>query len=304
MKWIIQTFYLVACIAVVYQCGGNEFDPKSLLNSYRVIAVQASPPSIGITEFTKTIQIKLWDYHPNDIKMGQDRPKTQYEWSLCLFSVGALRNYECLVDEIPLESATDLTEFELSPIMLFLQAQMDGLLDGLDMGEGDMNDDMMMEESELSTIDIYLKLTITVAGETPQQTVKKLTVHFDDRVPQNNNPTIDGIEFAVNEMPIVAESEINLKALIDAQSTETYLAIDPTSNEGEEREEELILAWFSTTGTFEPAVSLLMDPKSVLKIPEKEEEETLGTNRIFLTVRDGRGGVDVQFIDFNVEASE
>ena len=294
MKTMIQFVCLLLVSLMAWQCGGKDFDPKSLLNTYRVVAIQASPPSIGLTE---TTQIKLWDFHPNDVLKDETRPNIKYSWSLCPFSIGALRAYRCETEELVLDDFQDQSEFVFSPLELFIKLG-DEFRDEFEEASSMLSPDM--DDLKLNVVSMYLKLEIKVGNDDPVQAVKKITIHFDDMIEKNQNPKIKGLEVESTNARFIAESELELRAVIDEDQVETYIPIDPTADSTpDEQEEELIIAWFTSAGELEPAVTLLNSPDTVLTLAEDP-----GIHRIFLTVRDGRGGVDVKTVDIEVEEAK
>jgi hypothetical protein len=294
MKAMIQFVWLLLLSLLVWQCGGKDFDPKSLLNTYRVVAIQASPPSVGLTERT---QIKLWDFHPNDVLKDKTRPKIKYSWTLCPFSIGALTSYRCEIEELALDEFEDQQEFEFSPFELFIKLG-EKFKDEFEQASSMLSPDM--DDFKLNVISVYLKLSIKVGDDEAIQAVKKVTIHFDDMIAKNKNPKITDLEIKSSNANFTTESEVELRAVIDNDQVETYIPIDPTATSTPaEQEEDLIIAWFTSAGELEPAVTLLNSPDTALTLGEEPS-----LHRVFLTVRDGRGGVDVQTVDIEVEEAK
>ena len=81
------------------------FWPKSVLASYRVVALRAEPAELSLTS---TSVLSLYDFHPGDLVGG--RPEIEYEWRLCPFSLGSVTQYECLLDELILKSNSSMED--------------------------------------------------------------------------------------------------------------------------------------------------------------------------------------------------
>ena len=317
------------CIfSVASACGDDDFDPKSVLASYRVVALRAEPAELSLTS---TSVLSLYDFHPGDLVGG--RPEIEYEWRLCPFSLGSVAQYECLLDELILKSNSSMedmsetqgeeVDFEgeeiddrmgerpaanatltLNPLELFstlgddLQMQMEQL----EMGVGMLGSEMNFFES--GAVEVYVKLTSKIEDEESFELVKSMTVIFDtERVP-NQNPVIDEVKIEptfTETQTVDLEAEVTLEVTAVEGSVESYqsfLSADAVENgiKAEVREESLLVSYYTTSGRFKQAVKLIEDTETTLTIGEEDGDQLL-----FIVLRDGRGGVDLRRYEFSVE---
>ena len=309
-------------------CGDDDLDPKSVLSSYRVVALRAEPAELNLTT---TSVLSLYDFHPDDLVGG--RPKIEYEWRLCPFSLGSVTQYDCLFDEIVLNSSSSMEEMDdaegegvdsegeetvdrmeerpaanatltLNPIELFstLGDDLDMQMEQLEMGVGMLGSEMNFFES--GAVEVYVKLTAKIEGEESFELVKSMTVIFDaERVP-NQNPMIEEVRIdpTFNEGQAVAlEAEFTLAVTAvegSAESYQSFQSADAIENgiKTEMDEESLLVSYYTTSGRFKQAVKLIEDTETTLTIGEEEGDQLL-----FVVLRDGRGGVDLRKYEFSAE---
>ena len=142
-----------------------------------------------------------------------------------------------------------------------------------------------------------MKLTAEAEGEPPLEVVKKLTLNLSDEAPRNENPRFEGEGLLIEEPStgLKVGEELTLTAQVKASSAETYTPIPLEGEEAAEQREELIISWATTAGKLDGPFSLIEDPSTKLTLPDEAQ-----TVRVFATVRDGRGGLDVRSIDLTV----
>ena len=314
-------------------CGDDGFDPKSVLSSYRVLALRADPPEVALTPTGVTESVlSLYDFHPGDLT--GDRPKIEYEWRLCPFSLGSVTQYDCLLDEIPLSGdviistmndiesesesgdAPQVDEDEdgeiepaeinlplasaqvtINPIELLnsLSDDLEMQLEQLEMGAGMLGSEMNFFES--GALEVYLKLTVKIEGEPNFELVKSINVILDEEIEPNQNPTIQDLisdQDLNKEIPLKIESEISLEVTAAEESAETYQELQSAD------------ALESGVEPEEAVESLLVSyyttsgrfDQAVKLIEEPEVKLTLGEEPgqhiLFVVMRDGRGGVDLR----------
>jgi hypothetical protein len=312
LRWVLVWITLISTSSITSSCGDQGFDPKSLVNSYRLLNIKADPPTINVFQ---TSQLTAFDFHPTDLIAETSRPEITYEWRLCLFSAGSLVTYKCFVEEIILES--DQPTVSIEPLSLL------ETLSELDLNLTEPMGDtqgQMMDLGGLKKLDVYIKFKATPKGEAEFEAVKTLTINLDPTLETNQNPKLRGIRRTPDFPSYVVGAEIELEALIEEGSAETYLEVPTPSlntliNQGltpdggdfsssedapeqtapQEVTEELIFAWLVTGGEVTPPIVLSADPISTFTAPDEP-----GLHRIYLTVRDGRGGVDTAMTEFEV----
>ena len=313
------TYWFVCLSMLLASCGGDELDPKSLLQSYRVVAIRAEPPTM---DFTSETRIELYDFHPNDLKMG--RPTIKYTWSLCPFSLGSITQYECLLDEIDLSDAvqssmaapsdedpaspsprpTPQAILALSPPLIFAQLgddindQLEQLAMGSDMMLGDE-----MNFFDSGILEVYLKLRVEIEGEEDFTAVKTLSVVLDPAIEANTNPVLEQLitdPLIMASSPFNSEDEVKLSAEYQEGSAEEYTP--PQSEDAQAKgqlpdpiTEKLLFSWYTTSGSFDKPIRLAEDTSTTLTLGEEP-----GEHRLYLTLRDGRGGVDLRMISFTL----
>ena len=327
----LGSMYLVAC-------GDDEVDPKSFLNSYRILALRAEPAQLTITDQS---QLSLYDFHPQDLK--GERPNIEYSWRICPLSLGSLTRYECFIDEISLtedlsdssssENALSSDESEASdnneasepseeepdligreipasssvmikPLELYevfgddVQSQMEQF----EMGAGMLGSEMNFFESGI--FEMYVKLTVKIEGEPDFEAVKTMTILFDQAIPVNQHPSITKVSASVdlkNSPSLNAEEEFDIEIEVSPESIEEYTAASSASDQEQGFEEKTIsetpfVYYYTTSGRFDSAVKLVDDNLSTLTLGEES-----GPQKLFVVLRDGRGGVDLRAFDFEIK---
>ena len=327
MKDIVKSMrtliFLQLCLYTMFfnACGNDELDPKSLLSSYRVVGLRAEPPELTLNT---TTTLSLYDFHPKDL--SGERPKVEYSWRLCPFSLGSITQYDCFVEELPLEGLNNPMEtmegmveeqdqstlshlppanasLILNPVELFaafgedLQAQMEQV----EMGAGMLGSEMNFFESGF--FEIYVKLTVRIEEEDEFEAVKALTVSFDPDRSINQNPILDEISASISldtKPSVEIKEEVTVSITAREGSVESFeepLSVSDIEEgvKSEAIEETLLVSYYTTSGLFDQAVKLLEDNETTLTIGEET-----GKHRLYITLRDGRGGLDLRMYDYEV----
>ena len=283
-------FAMLLGFSLLWSCGGDELDSISELNKYRILAIQAEPPSLGLGEQSV---VRLFDFHPRDLN---DSPGRRYRWRLCLLSAGAVARYECRVPEIELEG--DGSSITVNPIMLLqtLDPETQALLRSASSPEAaDAEDPLgggLDQAFDFSDgIPVYLKVTaeaLVEGGTEKLEAVKQLRLRFDAETPDNENPIFQGLSPTLPAR-LLPGAKVELAAKLTAESIERYTV------EGETQEEELFLSWASSGGLFERSVTDLDPGKNILTLPDEP-----GPLKVYVVARDRRGGVGVAELDLDV----
>ena len=329
-SWPVVTLLITLAVLSLSACGDDGLDPKSVLKDYRVITIRAEPPAITLSD---SVEVELYDFHPQDLK-ADARPKITYSWTLCPFSLGSVGRYECLVDEIsidefvqgpPMEmipedqepededpdedpdeidlvrpSASQRLIFSAPELLALLSESVAEQMELLAMGSEMLGAEMSFFDA--GQVELYLKLEVTVEGEPTFYGVKTLPVLLDDELSPNVNPELTALVNVddVDLTALSAEDEVKVEAAFEVSSAEEYTPPksadeERQSQEPETTEETLLFSWYTTSGTFDKPVRLADDTSATLTVGEE-----VGPQRLYLTLRDGRGGVDLRMVEFEV----
>ena len=334
---------LSLCVTLLVACRDDETDPKSFLNSYRILALRAEPAQLSISSQS---QLSLYDFHPQDL--NGERPNIEYSWRICPFSLGSLTRYECFVDEIPLtedmvetnamgedsnsESSSDDEAMEnedigdennaseepslmplalkanssvtLNPLELFeaFGGDLTSQMEQFEMGAGMLGSEMNFFES--GVFEIYIKLTVKVDGESDFEAVKTMTVLLDPEIPVNQHPKITNVSTSVDLEDLTkldTETEFDIEVEVSADSIEEYKPAQSASDQEQGIEATLVsetpfVYYYTTSGRFDSAVKLVEENLSTLTLGEES-----GPQKLYIVLRDGRGGVDLRVIDFDIK---
>ena len=271
---------LAIVLAFVASGCGDEFDSRTLLKGYRVLGVTSDPAEVRVGDVA---QLTVHD-------IDTDGGEPTYEWSVCLYSFGAVVAFDCVDDslELPLDAAGPTATLDLGPggIDLVVFAAQANAIARTQVPDLD-SDPIDLDAGH----DIYLKLTSGPSGGRKIRSAHKLTVRLDDPEtgragPRNHNPVIDAFTIDGEDADATAEvgGKVALALKLGAGSIETY--DDEVRNE--QAEEELVYTWFTTGGELDPPVTFGEGRESTLELPDEKGELT-----VFVTVRDGRGGLAV-----------
>ena len=308
-------------------CADQDFDPKSLLSGYRMIAIKAEPPQLSAVT---PVQIKVMDYHPNDLE--STRPNLSYRWKLCPFTLGSPVRYECFVNELTLEETGPEITLNFASLLEQLSAEGE-LMDFMQQATESAAIITGMDVEPPSTFELYLKLSILDGDRSIFESVKRLPVLLDPTAQVNQNPKL----FALRQYPQLTTYPVGTTVKIEAVTQEgsaELIPLDDTvmrapvsggvseSTEGQMNEalipspplppnsmdrpnppdgftrEQLVFTWLVSSGKLEEEVGFADQIETTLTLPDEP-----GPVRLFLTVRDGRGGVDVQSVDLVVSES-
>lgn len=267
MHLATRTVRLAAVGVCAWLCAGcgDDFDPRTLLDGYRVVGIEADAPEVGPDD---TVQLTVHDF--ND-----EAQPAAYAWTLCVYTFGPQVDFEC---------ADSALEFEVGDApVITVDLSEDGvglrsLYETYGPYPGNDGEDRTLEDG----FDIYLVLESgpTCEGCRQIRTVKRLFVREADDVEPNVNPTIDAFE--IDGEPRAGGS---LTLRVDPGPVQTY----DSELTGETREEELLFTWYTSAGETDPGLTFGTDAESTLKLPDEP-----GPLEVVVAVRDGRGGLAVE----------
>lgn len=253
MRWL-----LIATMAVGWGCG-EDFQSRSVIDEYRLIGIGADRPEAAPDD---AVTLHAWDLEPNG-------DAVEYAWSVCLWSFGAVTGYACVdpAFEVPIAADGPTARVDFGP-------------DGLDFRtfyatHGPISDASGAPLSLADGVEVYVRLRS--GPDAAVHSVKRIRLR--DAAPLNTNPTIVALTTAR-----VDAQTVDLTVEVTGDSAEPF--VDPLL--GEARAEDLLMTWYTTAGELDPPVTLAPDVSTRLTLPPGVD-----TARIFVAVRDGRGGLAV-----------
>jgi hypothetical protein len=261
-SWVSRS--AIAAALLLGACG-PDFDPRTKLSGYRVIGVQASPPEVTPDG---TVELSAFDY--NEGTEGTD--EVTYRWSVCLFSIGAAVGFDCIDPAAEIDLGTAPTaRLDLGPGGLNLRAALDEL--------GTVPNPDGSPRTLEDGFDVLVRLTSgpDCEGCDRIETVKRVTVRESDAL-ANANPTISSFEV---EGPTQFGAKVKLR--VQTNDPEPYVELAT----GEAQTEEYLYTWYTTRGETDPGLTFGEDQETDLGLIET------GPVRVFVAVRDGRGGLAV-----------
>jgi hypothetical protein len=327
-------------VALALAACGDDFDPKSLLKEYRVLGIQAEPaelvvPIPGATApedapVTRTT-LTAFDFDPASVGAAAEgaAPPT-YSWTFCTLSKGSQGEYACVE---PLEEHVFGGN---GPSAVFdLVAQLPVLLADFCTLSGAEECDAAAAmaamsgglESPISPLPIQIRLRSgdPVSGQV--DAVKTLNLYLPQSperacfppVP-NRNPRIAAFKIGgLDACPRAARKEgcflaapagsplLTLSVELEEGSTERFQAggydEETQACVDEEAEETLFFSWYTTIGEVEFSYTNAETLENRLELPKSFPADRSGPVlpvRVFVAVRDGRGGVDVRSGDFDL----
>lgn len=294
---------------------GEEFDPKSLLNEYRVLGIQAEPAELLLSpnpaEAVLRTELRAFDFDPTSTDPSIEGAKPpRYAWSYCTASLGSYGEYRCLdaVEEHPIPGDGPTVTFDLAAERANLEEDLARLSEaygqplGLDTPEG--------------VCPLRLPIQIRLRSGEPSigevETVRNLIVRFPgdpEAQAPNRNPEIASFRIAGFEACTVlgagcfagapvGSPALKLEVELVEGASETYTAYrqDEDACTAESADEELLFSWYTSAGEVEFANTNSETLENRLKLPKSLPEDFAGKAmqvRVFVAVRDGRGGIDV-----------
>lgn len=262
--------YGVTFAAVTPACG-SDFDSQMTLSGYRVVGVEATPPEVSPDD---TLVLRVHEFNDGD-------EAAEHKWTLCLYSIGAIGDYECASPELEYAVGDDAeVTLDLGPDGLDLRRVLtelptypteDGIPRSLDDG-----------------FSVWVKLRSGPDCRDCRSidTVKRLTLSDRPEQTRNHNPVID--EFAV---ATTARRGATVTLSVDVDEPEPY--VDST---GRATREEYLYTWYTSNGKAKPTRSFGDGKQTELELPPDST-----TVEVVVTVRDERGGLAVARRTIDVE---
>jgi hypothetical protein len=270
---------LIALMATVMtslslNCSSN-FDPPSLLNDLRILALVAEPVQAGPKERV-TLTPKI--YIPAGETLASQRV------SFCPLSLGAQGSYVCAVPDCE-------TTLGVRPDGMVIaepyQWVADCFLKLAESGSLPKGIPAVIPEQ----LEVLYRYQVELTNGQQRQGVFRQQLWTQTKpFLLNTNPLFTDVTIAGQKLsagqaaaPVRSEEEVQIQVRVDPLSLDSYL--DPT---GEERREDAILAFFTTAGRFPYDQSAGID----IEVKWKAEKLDLGQDRatLYFVVRDLRGG--------------
>jgi hypothetical protein len=272
----------VVPLALLAAGCGEEFEPRSLLQSYRVVGIAADRPEIGPDD---TVTLRVYDFDPASVAQAPVAETPYYIWVVCGYSLGSVVQYDCIDPRLEAAVRTDgptLTldlrhppwggpDLRTQYAVAAAEAEARGVGDVFDLEEG---------------VPLTVKLYSGRDGVGHVDSVKQVLVREGDATVRNRNPEIAAFRIGGLDgvLSVPTGDEVFLEVEMAPGSAETY--VDPLT--GETTTEELLYSWFTSGGAVDPERGYGDRTQTVLTVPETPQRL-----RLFVAVRDGRGGLAV-----------
>jgi hypothetical protein len=293
-----HTTLLALLLAGLSSLGcGPDFDPYNRLNSLRVLAVKSEPAAPGPGE-TTTLSALVYTPEPAVLT---------YAWSWCPFAGPASDGYPCRITQ---QELSMLTGAMVPPLDLgtATTAELANSIDPMVVARlcaGEPGIPQLLDCE--GGFPVQVKLSVR-SPDDEVITVRTVRLRFDAAIPANGNPQIDGLTALVGdaEQPIGDTPTVTLprkeKTVIKAQVPESFSETYRGKNDNGEIvdgvRERLFLSWFIESGDSDdertgfiadqvPFERALMNKWE----PADREDYPSDTARLFVIIRDSRGGV-------------
>jgi hypothetical protein len=258
-----------ACLVLTVASGcDDDFAPRTKLEGYRVLGIEASPPEATPDD---VVLFTAHDFHDED---RVDEPdQVDYRWSVCLYGQGALDGFDCTAHDLELEFG-DTRTAELDMAALGFRTQLDEMgpvadLDGQPRSLERGFDVWVMLESGPSCAGCSIR------------TAKRLRLR-ESAESANKNPVIESLRVIGGA---VGATTVRLR--VDVSNAETYV----DSDTGERLTEEYLYTWYSSAGETDPPLTFGDTRETELHLAEGDP-----TTTVAVAIRDGRGGFTVQSV--------
>lgn len=304
------------CLPLLALLGcGEDFDPKSLLNKYRVMGIQAEPPDLILTETpgegVLSTELRAFDFDPTstDPKLEGARPPT-YAWSYCTVSLGSAGEYRCLdgLEEHTIPGEGPVVTFDLAREQMNLQKDLaylsetyGGTVEGTDPEDLQLPERLPLQirlrsgDPSIGEVDTVKILTLRLPGDTEADhpnanpTIKSFKIAGFEACAERGDGCFDGTSLG-EEVKLEVELEPGSSEACNDSDLEQQKC-DPDTGR-----EDLLFSWYTSAGEVEFANTNAETLENTLKLPKSLPEDFAGKAmkvRVFVAVRDGRGGLDV-----------
>lgn len=241
----------------------DAFTSRTVLDGYRVVGVEASPPEVTPDD---TVLLTVHDFYDGDEAIA-------YQWSLCVDGNEGAGDFACNHPEFQVDLGSDPTAMvDFGPSGLGLRA----LLAEVGVVTDADGSPRMLEQG----FDLFARLESGPDCSDCNRitTVKRLRVR-ESNEPPNSNPEIRSFDVSGT---VRAGGEVTLR--VRTAPPETYR--DPET--GARVEEEYLYTWYTSSGETDPALTFGSEQETTVHLVAANDVT------VMVAVRDGRGGVAVE----------
>ena len=294
-------FVVLVALGAATGCGA-DFDPYSLVKGFRLLAIGADDPWIGLGQSTVLRALVV-----------SDEP-VQYRWSWCPWTTGSLDGFRCAIERDDLQAIVDrelgagvvtIPSFELgtTETATIVHAVTPALRDAFCKFIETQNIPEFTNPPDCGeAIEVTIRLEVESNGKRIEG-IKTMRFVFDTTA-LNRNPTIRGARIASSDIAGDGSTKVERAAQhpieldIDPAVSETSVTPPTATATATTEREDLIVTWFIESGA--------IDKRRTSFIDGDLSFENLGANmwsaphandfasdrtRFFFVIRDRRGGV-------------
>ncbi len=267
---VCTLLYGVTFGAVTPACG-SDFDSQMTLSGYRVVGIEGVPPEVSPDD---TLELRVHEFNDSN-------EAAEHDWTLCLYSVGAIGDYECASPELEYAVGDNAeVTLDLGPDGLDLRRVL------TELPTYPTEDGIPRKLEDGFSLWVKLRSGPDCRDCRSINTVKRLTLSDRPEAERNHNPVIDA--FVVEN---TAKRGAKIPLRVEVDEPERY--VDST---GQSTREEYLYTWYTSHGKAKPTRSFGDDTQTALELPS--EPTTL---EVVVTVRDERGGLAVARQTIDVE---
>ena len=309
--------HMLIFVIFVIGCDDTEQREVNKLAETRILGIALGTNGIDLASPSSSLPVSLYVHREEDT--------LEYTWTLCP-SLGSLTRFECLSPELEISGRSVSEDFSIEvPNQLLAPASLaflgdieaptvpqciDGELTSCDLPEECPSGSLCVENkcyspTELYPIEVVLKVKTVDADGRLINAARRVPIFVGQR---NNQPIgVASIETADDLIPRAGEdarcgnayfvgssmTTIKLRAIIDAQTLDTYAAPDgPTCSMMHEKDSYFV-SWFTTAGELKRIFSDDADTENELTL-----DTTAERTQIYVVARDGRGTLDFDCVEF------
>jgi hypothetical protein len=274
LRW--RQYTLLATLA----CG-PDFDPASVVNRLRVLAIRSEPAAVAPGEDV-TLEPLVAD------PFGDGRT-LEYEWAPCASIAGekltVLAPEDCADAEDLLVLSTDAT---LTYTLPEEAAKLKSFVD-LISGSGTLLLPVRLIVRPAPTNDDKAKTTEI------ERAIAQVAIVFEGE--PNQNPsleglTVDGLVSLEDDAVLLSAQDVIVRADWSAESVESYQVVAQGTKKTIDQEEVMDVAWFSSVGSFDPDHSSEGHDFVNFRLEEDKPPPANAAGLLWAVLTDGRGGVD------------
>jgi virulence-associated protein VagC len=263
---------------------GKEFDPVTLLNSPRVLAMVMEPVEVSLGQ---SVEVQRTLFVPEGATIVSE------DWTFCPITLGPYTSYECLVPEceVSLEPTADGDRVIVDPLSLSLDCFKVLSEQEPDNGSGTKESESIDSDNKPEFIEMIFRYHVELDTGAERTSIARVKVYTEElpelvntnpiiedvQLPDGTSQPIEGVEIL---SPVERETEIRVKIAPDSVD-------DFVNNSDETVPEEPFISFFSTAGTFDSERLVGTDVVATWSLDASEDADSA---EIWIVARDGRGG--------------